>query len=441
MPYVTFAEELPLRTIARFAGTEAINPESWLVQDPKGALYGTSPLGGANHYGAVFELPPAGGGARRRVQIVWSSQGFADGYSVAGPLTLYDGSLYGTTFEGGANGIGTVYRLDPPASHGTVWSHTILHSFGAPVVNDGFSPGGLEGGFNGGLYIDSKGNAYGTTASGGDCTYQYVETSACGVIFAVSASGHYAILHNFQGPPDGATAGYGLSPAPDGMLYGVTAFGGDATDSSCPLNNNGPFGCGTVFKVDPQSGTETVIYRFTGGKDGFGPTAPVVVDDKGDVFGTTNNLGGGGSGGGVVFEITNAGVFRVIHTFKGPDGYEPNAPLSLAGDVLYGTTDAGGGKGKGCITRWPGIEGCGVVFSLTPPDLDNKTWTYTVVHRFTGKADGSGCGNYPENCGGSGLFVGDDGLYGTTEHGGLATDSNYSGDGTAYMLFDAPVRK
>lgn len=459
-----FAQEMPFETIAHFTGTAAVGSQASLVQDNDGALYGTSRSGGDMGYGAVFELPPAKGNRTiRKIQILYSFQGDADGFTATSPLTLYNGSVYGTTLSGGdtciwdnqnfGRGCGTVFRLDPPSIKGDSWTHTVLHSFASTDSTDGITPGGYAYGGGGGLYIDGGGTIYGTTQGGGDCTTPYTEYYGCGAVFSISPGGNYSVLYRFQGETDGdrgvsdgKMSGYALFPGPGGMLYGVTNMGGNTTSTSCQYNQSGPFGCGTVFKIDPSSGRETVLYRFTGGKDGALPTAPLVVDSNGNVFGTASTGGlesGQIVGGGVVFEITNAGHFRVIHEFKGKDGWSPNAPLSIGGDIIYGTTEAGGGKG--CIYNTgiyatPG-QGCGVAFSLLPPNLDSKSWTYTILHRFSGHADGGTFCIYVQNCGDSGVFVGNDGLYGTTAVGGAASDNNGTGGGTAFLLFAPPVAR
>jgi uncharacterized repeat protein (TIGR03803 family) len=314
----------------------------------------------------------------------------------------------------------------------------LLHTFYSdPSSGDGAYPGlggaGLYSGSDGGVYVASDGTIYGTTSEGGDLSCDNGTDVGCGVIFSLSPSGTYTVVHTFEGGTDGWNPFAQLTAGPDGALYGVTNYGGTAeSDTACV---NGSLGCGTVFKIDPSSNAETVLHRFTGGEDGSHPWASLTVDANGNIFGTTAGnwdatLAGGGLGG-TVFEITSNGTYKVLYVFKGPDGLIPASPLTLAGDMLYGTATAGGGKG--CTDHKNPAKGCGVAFALMPPGLDNKTWKYVVLHRFDGKTDGGGVSG--------GLIPGPSGFYGVTISGGLASDGNDSGSGTAFTLFGAPVAK
>jgi uncharacterized repeat protein (TIGR03803 family) len=179
---------------------------------------------------------------------------------------------------------------------------------------------------------------------------------AAGGFSSGTAAQTLTTLYSFAGLPDGANP----FPAPIaalGNLYGTTFSGGSYVCSG---------GCGTVFKLTP-SGTETVLYRFTGG-DGANPTAGLIADASGNLYGTTE-LGGGAngcSGGcGTVFKLTPSGTRTVLHSFTGGnDGASPVAGLIAdAAGNLYGTTELGGGA-SGCS------GGCGTVFKLTPSGTD-----------------------------------------------------------------------
>jgi uncharacterized repeat protein (TIGR03803 family) len=159
-----------------------------------------------------------------------------------------------------------------------------------------------------------------------------------------------------------------------------------------------------VFRLSP-SGSETVLYSFTGGADGANPSAGLVRDAAGNLYGTTF-LGGvesGSCGGscGVVFKLSPTGSETVLHSFTGgADGANPSAGLiqDAAGN-LYGTTFLGGVESDSCGGS------CGVVFKLSP------TGSETVLHSFTGGADGAGpyAGLIQDAAGN---------LYGTTSEGG-----------------------
>ena len=278
----------------------------------------------------------------------------------------------------------------PPAAP----SFTVLYSFpGYPT--DGWQP-------YAGLARDAAGNLYGTTSAGG--------ASGWGVVFKLGSTGTETILHTFTGGADGGGPSGGLVQDAGGNLYGTTADGGAFSPcSQGPLGgSNG--GCGAVFKLG-SSGTETVLYNFSGGPDGANPLGGLIRDAAGNLYGTTV-AGGVGSklcagGCGTVFKVAPSGAETVLHSFTGgADGGQPTDGLiSDAAGNLYGTTIEGGERSGACSA---GGGSCGVVFKLSP------TGTYTVLHSFTGGADG---GN-PD----AGLIQDAAGnLYGTTYGGGASS--------------------
>ena len=267
---------------------------------------------------------------------------------------------------------------------------TILYSF-TGANGDGAHP-------DAGLVFDWQGNLYGTTYLGG--------VSGRGTVFKVTSKGVETVPHSFTGGADGATPFGGLVNSGHGNLYGTTAFGGG---TGC-----GGFGCGTVFQITPQ-GKEIVLYSFTGANgDGAFPDAGLVSDFQGNLYGTTasgGDAGCGGSGCGTVFKMTPQGKETVLYSFTGANGDGANPVADLVFDWqgnLYGTTETGGGAGCNGI-------GCGTVFKVTPKG------TETVLHNFTGGADGA----TPF----AGLVLDWQGnLYGTTEFGGA------SGFGTVFKV-------
>src|SRR5439155_2369757 len=175
------------------------------------------------------------------------------------------------------------------------------------------------------LIRDSAGNLYGTTCCGG--TFNY------GIVFKVDTSGNETGLYSFTGGADGASPLYvALLRDGAGNLYGTTQNGGD---TSC----DPPYGCGTVFKLD-SAGNETVLYSFVGGTDGQYPLAGVIRDASGNFYGTTSR--GGSAGAGTVFKLNpRTGKETVLYTFQsGPtDGDAPYAGLVMdSTGNLYGTT-------------------------------------------------------------------------------------------------------
>jgi uncharacterized repeat protein (TIGR03803 family) len=300
----------------------------------------------------------------------------ADGAQpLAGLIRDAAGNLYGTTAGGGAHGLGVVFKLGPSGTE------TVLHSF-AGFPTDG-------GGPNAGLTRDAAGNLYGTTTFGGE--------DRLGVVFKLSPSGTYTILYRFTGGADGANPYAGLVRDAVGNLYGTTFYGGASN-------------AGVVFKLSP-TGTETVLYSFTGGADGAYPYAGLIRDAAGNLYGTTAG-GGAFRTWGVVFKLGPSGTETVLHSFAGPtDGGGPTAGLTRdAAGNLYGTTTNGGEGGLGVVFK---LRSCG---------------TYTVLHTFTGDGDGDGpfAGLVRDAAGN---------LYGTTFRGGPSDNGvvfKVSPTGTGY---------
>jgi uncharacterized repeat protein (TIGR03803 family) len=315
----------------------------------------------------------------------------------AGLLRDASGNLYGTTVNGGkirktcggiqAGGCGMVYKVDKKGK----W--TVLYRFeGFP--NDGYFPETI-------LAEDGAGNLYGVTNEGG--------TSNFGTVFRVDPTGKESILHDFAGPPngggDGASPSAGLTLDDAGNLYGVTGGGG-------------AYGAGTVFELD-NTGTETLLYSFTGGSDGGGPDSVLIFDSLGNLYGTTR--GGGSSsvcdgGCGTVFELspdsggwTETALYSFCSLSGCADGERPlTGPLvrDSAGNI-YGTTLFGGAY-RNCNG-----DACGVVFKLDPAGKE------TVLHSFTGGRDGA----FPY----AGLTMDNSGsLYGTAWQGGATCFTSYT---------------
>lgn len=176
-----------------------------------------------------------------------------------------------------------------------------------------------------------------------------------GVVFSIDSSGNERIVYAFTGYPDGVQPN-GLAFL-NGTLYGTT-FGG------------GTHRKGTVFALTP-SGTEHVLHSFGGGQDGQVPSDVVSMDGR--LYGVTQL--GGANGRGTVFEISTSGSERIVYSFKGgADGAIPEGRLLAKDQLLYGTTDQGGGTG--CY----GV-GCGTFFSMTPAG------TKTILYEFKGQPD------------------------------------------------------
>jgi uncharacterized repeat protein (TIGR03803 family) len=241
-------------------------------------------------------------------------------YPQAGVIDV-GGTLYGTTSAGGAgaNRNGTAFSLAP-----TSGTETVLHSFHSGGT-DGYDP-------RAGL-IGIGGILYGTTWNGGPSN---------GIIFSLDpTTSTETILYHFQSIPDGFAPGAGLISG-NGTLYGTTYSGGT-------------FNGGTVFTLDPTTGTETVLHAFrksppTGG---LHPSAGLLYMN-GILYGTAFEGGDSScsSGCGTVFSINSTtGAEKVLHSFKsnGTDGFYPAAGLVDVGGTLYGTTTEGGAHGGGTV--------------------------------------------------------------------------------------------
>jgi uncharacterized repeat protein (TIGR03803 family) len=218
--------------------SDGYNPYAGLIMDTNGNLYGTTYEGGASDYGAVFELKaPKSSSGTYSEKILHSFGSSSDGYNpYAGLIMDTNGNLYGTTYEGGANGYGTVFEL---ANSSGTYSEKILYSFGGST--DGANP-------YAGLVRGANGNLYGTTYYGG--------SSNRGTVFELkapkSSSGTYSekILHSFaSSSSDGYNPYAGLIMDTNGNLYGTTYYGG--------LSD-----LGAVFELVKSSGKETVLVNF-----------------------------------------------------------------------------------------------------------------------------------------------------------------------------------
>ncbi len=295
-----------------------------LVLDSAGNLYGATQTGGTyggtcgdSGCGVVYKVTQSG-----KESVLYQFQGGLDGFFPEGSMAIdSSGNLYGATTSGGEYGAGVVFEIDQAGHETTLYSFNISSG-------DGQVP-------YGGVTRDNSGNLYGTTISGG-------EAFGGGTVFKVTPSGAETILYSFgTNSGDGFLPYAGVSSDAKGNLYGTTYFGG--------ANN-----LGTVFKVTPD-GTETVLHSFGPPPDGESPFFGdgVILDSKGSLYGVTT--GGGASAFGVVYKIDTTGKETILHSFKGPDGKNPEGDLAFDPQGnLYGTANGGGA-----------YDG-GVVFRLTP---------------------------------------------------------------------------
>jgi uncharacterized repeat protein (TIGR03803 family) len=238
---------------------------SGLTRDVAGNLYGTAQMGGANNVGAVFEIS----GSSEQLVYSFLHSPSDGGGPQGGVVRDAAGNLYGTTEFGGANGLGTAFKISKTGTEDWLFN---------------FPGGSGEAIAFAGVIRDRKGNLYGTTFNGGP--------AGVGTVYELNKSGAQIFLFSFDFS-DGATPYAGLVRDKAGNLYGTTVVGG-STDQ------------GTVFKID-TSGNETVLYNFDG-TDGADPYAGLVLDSAGNLYGVARDGGGSkacaSSGCGVIFKIT-----------------------------------------------------------------------------------------------------------------------------------------
>ena len=244
-----------------------------LTFDQAGNIYGTTFFGGNNAQGVVYKLTSQNG---RWTEIpIFTFTGTLDGGNPYSSV-IFDnaGSLYGTAYAGGSHGNGTVFQLMPS---GSGWTEKSLHAFQSS--SDGGSPFG-------GVMFDHAGGLLGVTGDGG--------TGLGGTVYRLTLSGGswiFGVVYSFIGSGNPAGSYGSLTMDAAGNFYGTTA-------------RDGAHGQGSVFKLTPSGGgwTETDLYDFPGGAEGAVPYGSVLIDANGNLYGTASQ--GGANGYGVVWEIT-----------------------------------------------------------------------------------------------------------------------------------------
>jgi uncharacterized repeat protein (TIGR03803 family) len=402
-------------------GSDGGNPCGGVVTDSSGNLYGTAyqggiPGAGVNKRGAgvIYKIDNSG-----QYTILYSFTGGADGSGpIAGVVVDAAGNLYGTTYSGGAQGYGVVFKLNAAGQE------SVLHSFMGAGASDGANPFA-------GVTEDAAGNLYGTTYGGG--------AGLAGVVYKLAPSGQETVLCSFGGSCKGGAPFAGVVLDAAGNIYGAagsvvyelnpvgsftelayiggnTLLCGIARDSVGDLyitSNGGEalshWKYGAVFKL-VAGGKADLLYQFDGGQVAGGTSLPgssgqnasVVVDSAGNLYGTSPLAGTAG----IVYEIEASGTVKKLYDFKpAQGGATPRSGLTLHAGNFYGTAEFGGGGAN-----------AGVVYKLSPAGQE------TVLYTFKGgKTDGAD----PEY----NVVVDQAGnLYGVTIHGGTYNQ------GTVYKL-------
>ena len=323
-----------------------ISPAAPLTFGPDGALYGTT-QGGPNcsgeGCGVVFRLVPPISPCHTVVcpwteTVIYHFHGGSDGIEPMSSPVTFDaaGNAYGTTWAGGTNGRGTIWKL---TRNGSQWAESIIYNFNG--AGDGSNP-------RAGVILDSTGNLYGTTEMGGDLSCDF--SQGCGTVFELSPSGAgwtETTLYTFESTSDvGTNPIAGLVFDASGNLYGSANYRSGQIDAA-------------VWELQPANGswTPSVLTYLLGNG---GPHSALTIDAQGNLYGTTGD--GGAHFEGSVFKLSlqnGSWVYTDLHDFHIDDGWRPVGGVTLgANGILYGTA-AQGGTGS-CF------NGCGVVWQITP---------------------------------------------------------------------------
>ncbi len=362
-------------------GADGGYPAAGLTMDAAGNLYSTAYGGGPSNAGVVFRLSRAG--SVWILTPLYSFHGVDGANPFSGVVFGPDGSLYGTTYNGGQYGQGTVFRLQPSpeACHSVIcpWEETVLYSFSGG--DDGGNP------VYGNPVFDQAGNIYGTTLLGGSGGY--------GVVFELmpsNGSWTESVLWNFmveggvypqsglifdrsgnlygttsKGGTFGEDAGvvYELSPSGSGwneVVLSLIAFPHTNTCSGVVMDGQGDLfgasGCegagfpGGVFELTPSNGSWTfnVLHTFSGGSGSYGPSDSPTLDAAGNVYGTSSETGLNNEGEVFKLMLLNGGWIYSSASFDGSNGEFPSGSVILdAAGNIYGTAGSGGANGAGTV--------------------------------------------------------------------------------------------
>ncbi|PWU17419.1 MAG: hypothetical protein C5B50_11385 [Verrucomicrobia bacterium] len=277
-----------------------------LAQGPDATLYGTANGGG---FGTLFKLNTDG--SNYSIMRYFFTTGGGDGANPRGPLVWgNDGFLYGTSYSGGSNALGMVFRMSSDAG-----TYSVLHTF-THAGADGRNPNTLLQGTDGMLY--------GATYRGG--------TNGYGTLFKVSKQGTgYMVLWHFAIRDIWTVAGF--LQGSDGLLYGTTL-------------------AGTLFSIHTDGSGYTVLHSFGAGLDGKGPSRALIQGADGWLYGMTTDGGAGGLG--TIFKVnTNGDGYVVLRNFGlyASEGYAPVSLIQCSDGALYGATYRGGSGDSGALFR------------------------------------------------------------------------------------------
>ncbi|HUD45291.1 MAG TPA: choice-of-anchor tandem repeat GloVer-containing protein, partial [Candidatus Baltobacteraceae bacterium] len=317
-------------------------PYASLVQGANGLLYGTTFEGGIDNAGVVFEVASNG----TMSALYTFTNGVDGGFPEAGLVLANDGNFYGTTYEGGTNGTGVVFKMTPAGGFSPLYSFTAIDKSGEN--QDGAYP-------SAGLIQATDGNLYGVTSTGG--------ANGSGTLFKVSLGGSFGLVYTFSVVDidgynrEGSAPQAALVQSTDGNFYGTADEGGSN-------------GLGAVFEYVVSQSTVSPLYSFLGAGDGSKPLAALVQGSDGDFYGTASE--GGTNGFGSVFKIASGGAFTPLYSFaNGSDGGNPVASLVQGANGNFFGTSTGP------------QSGFGTVFEMT------TNGALSTLYTFTGGDDGA----------------------------------------------------
>ena len=327
-----------------------------VAQGRDGNLYGTLPTSGKNGLGTVYKITPSGS-----LTAIYNFSGSPDGSVPLSGLTLgTDGNLYGTANNGGANGYGAIFKITPAGVLTTLHDFTSTEAggaYGPPVegktggtfygaTNYGKAysitsagkfkllPNAIPGSSQAPLIRGSDGNLYGTTITGGN---------GYGTVFRMSSAGAIKVIYSFD-----ITHGYlpygPIVQGSDWFLYGTTANGGSIAHAA-----------GIAFKLS-TGGKITVLHEFDNSSttDGYLPLAGLVAGSDGNFYGATSaGVFGGSAPYGALFKITKTGTYTILHAFDlTHGGIVETTPIQHTNGIVYGETVQGGSLSTGVFYSW-----------------------------------------------------------------------------------------
>jgi len=366
-------------TLGTFDGTNGAEPTAGLTLSNDGTtFYGTTQLGGSNNNGTVYSIATTGGTISTVADFTYPG---ATGSQPLGAVTLSgDGStLYGTTSNGGTGGPsggGTVYSVSATASNATP---TTLYSFtGTSAPPDGATPQGslalsgttlygttYQGGANGAGVVFAESTGGGTPTTLASFAYDNNGTNPSAGVSNITLIGS-----NLYGTASsGGAGGNGTIfsvPVAGGSVTALASFSSDTSNGAAPVGNltlvgdtalgnlvgttsgGGANGYGSIFSVPLAGGSITTLYSFSNA-DGAIPVAGLTLNSGGTILYGTTSVGGAANDGTVFSFNLLTDSFTTLASFTGANGANPESDLTLIGTTLYGTTFQGGANGDGTV--------------------------------------------------------------------------------------------